>query len=68
MITLQHIFFVSNQAAQAAADELACFGWVQRTSANTIAGEGRCSKATGQLVFGGGGGVDLVDLVGWWSQ
>lgn len=37
-----------NQAAQTAADELACFGWVQQTSANTIAGEGRCSKATGQ--------------------
>eukprot|EP00752_Nemacystus_decipiens_P008488 g7585.t1 len=35
------------EAAQVAADELACFGWVQRTSANTIAGEARCSKATG---------------------
>ncbi|CAN0115175.1 unnamed protein product [Pylaiella littoralis] len=36
------------EAAQAAADELACFGWIQQTSANTFAGEGRCSKATGQ--------------------
>ncbi|CBJ48863.1 hypothetical protein Esi_0049_0127 [Ectocarpus siliculosus] len=36
------------EAAQAAADELACFGWVQRTSPNTMAGESRCSKATGE--------------------
>lgn len=34
------------QAAQTAADEFACFGWVQRTSATTMAGEARCSKAT----------------------
>ncbi|CAN0134700.1 unnamed protein product [Scytosiphon promiscuus] len=35
------------QAAQDVADELACFGWAQRTSANKFAGEARCPKATG---------------------
>eukprot|EP00903_Cladosiphon_okamuranus_P017262 g15907.t1 len=53
------------EAAQRAADELACFGWVQRTSANTIAGEARCSKATGpkmqDLLRQGPGDVCAVD-------
>lgn len=39
--------WTTTQAAQAAADELACFGWVQWTPRGTFVGEGRCSKATG---------------------
>jgi acylphosphatase len=31
-------------AAQAEADELACFGWVQNTARGTVVGEARCAK------------------------
>jgi acylphosphatase len=34
-------------AAIAKADELGCFGWIQRTSRGTLVGEVRCSKAAG---------------------
>eukprot|EP00904_Undaria_pinnatifida_P002716 jgi/Undpi1/12445/HiC_scaffold_5.g02116.m1 len=52
------------KAAQAAADELACFGWVQRPGAGTMVGEGRCSKATGKhmlerLRMGPGDGCEV---------
>ncbi|CAB1110040.1 unnamed protein product [Ectocarpus sp. CCAP 1310/34] len=60
------LFDAYAEAAQAAADELACFGWVQRTSPSTMAGESRCSKATGEKMQGRlrqgppGNGCDVV--------
>ncbi|CAN0050128.1 unnamed protein product [Discosporangium mesarthrocarpum] len=39
------------EAAQVAADELGCFGWVQDTQRGTVVGEARCSiPAGGQMV------------------
>ena len=29
------------------ADELGCFGWIQKTRRNTLVGEARCSKIQG---------------------
>lgn len=34
-----------------AADDLACFGWVQEGPSQTIVGEGRCSKSRGPVLL-----------------
>lgn len=36
-------------AMQQKADELGCFGWIQRSSMNTLVGEVRCGKSNGPL-------------------
>ena len=35
--------------AQQQAAQLGCFGWIQKTSRNTLVGEGRCSKKQGPV-------------------
>lgn len=35
------------KSIQQKADELACFGWVQESGADTLVGEARCSKSNG---------------------
>ena len=37
-------------AVQAAADELACFGWVQNAPSGRVVGEARCSKGRGPVL------------------
>ena len=42
---VQGVWF--RKSTQEKADELACFGWVQNTAANTVVGEARCGKRAG---------------------
>merc|ERR1719198_2577832 len=37
-------------AVQAAADELACFGWVQNAPSGLVVGEARCAKSRGPVL------------------
>jgi hypothetical protein len=49
------------EAIQKKADELGCFGWVQRSFRDSLVGEARCSKARGptfQSWLGAGAGRD----------